>query len=264
MAQTNTTLVVKDGSGTSQTLSAQQDSGNSSYVVPKHAPVDSAGVQLFGDTAAAADAGANPTICGAKCYPMLFNGTTWDRARSGPGTTGVQAVSSDGTKSTFGTGASLFTLPATPTDVVQLIGSVTKTVRLKRIMVSGQATTAKQWPLSIIRRAAAITGGTPVSPAITKFDITNDATPTAVVSHYTALGSIQAANPASSVLAIWDLTLTAPATNAYPVIMDFTTRTDKAFILRGVADCIVLNLGGGALTAGEKLSYYFEWEEDAS
>lgn len=166
-------------------------------------------------------------------------------------------------KATFATGASSFTLPATPTDVVQITGSATKTVRIKKIVVSGVATTAKQWPLTLIRRAAAITGGTPVTPVITKFD-TSDPAATATVKHYTALGTLAAANPVNSVLFVHDLTLTAPATAAAPIVFDFSTRADKAIVLRGAADCLVINLGGGALTAGEKLTYSFEWEEDAS
>ena len=165
------------------------------------------------------------------------------------------------TKATYAVGASLFTLPATPTDVVEIKGSATKTVRIKKIVVSGQATTAKQWPLTLIRRADTISDQAGVTPVITKFD-TSDPAATAVVRHFTTLGTLKAANPASSVLFVHDLTLTAPATAAQPVVFDFSTRMDKALILRGATDCLVINLGGGALTAGEKLTYSVEFEEE--
>ena len=259
----NTSLTVKDSTGTTKTLSAVTDAGNSSYVATKHVPVDTIGTSSFGLAAAAADATANPTLAGAKNFSHVFNGTTWDRKRGAPGTTGVAAVSSDGTKATYSTGASSFTLPATPTDVVEIKGSATTTVRIKRIVVSGVATTVKQWPLQLIRRVASIADGTPVTPVITKFD-TGDAAATAVVRHFTALGTPAAANPASSVMFAYDLALTAPASAPQPFVFDACARQDKAIVLRGAADCLVINPGGGALTAGEKLSYTVEWEEDAS
>jgi hypothetical protein len=167
-------------------------------------------------------------------------------------------------KATFSTGANLFTLPAVPTDVIQIKGSATKTVRIKRIIISGQATTAKQWPLQIIRRVAAVTDGTPVTPVVAAFDASNDGSSTGVVTHYTALPTPAAANPASSVLFARDMTLTAPATASQPIEFNFCRNGEKGLVLRGAADCIVANLGGGALTAGEKLSYEVVWEEDAS
>jgi len=167
-------------------------------------------------------------------------------------------------KSTFATGALGVTPAATPGVVVEIKGSATKTVRVKKIMFSGVATTAKQWPITVYRGATAIADGTPVTPAITKYDITNDAAATAVVSHFTANPTSPAANPASSVLAVQDVTLTAPATAAQPLVLDFSRSGEKAVILRGAADTLCISMGGGALTNGEKFSYMVMWEEDAS
>jgi hypothetical protein len=222
------TLGVFDNAGASKTLTAMQDTGNSNALAMGHVVCDGATAANKAAVTASLALVVAPSVAGQ-----------------------------------YSTGANLFTLPATPTDVVQITGSASKTVRIKRIVISGQATTAKQWPLQIIRRAAAITGGTPVTPVITKHD-TNDAAVSAVVTHYTALGSIQAANPASSVMFAHDLTLTAPATAAAPFVWASGTGWDKDIVLRGAADCLVINLGGVALTAGEKLSYMFEWTEDAS
>jgi hypothetical protein len=99
-----------------------------------------------------------------------------------------------------------------------------------------------------------------VVPVKTKFD-TGDADATAVVRHFTTLGTLAAANPASSVGPSQPITLTAPASAAVPVVFDFT---NKHFVLRGAADCLVVNLGAGALVAGEVLGYSVAWTEDAS
>ena len=333
VAPTATTVAVLDATGTSKSLDAIQDGGNSNAIAPVHCLVDgklNAGTKatiLAGSTnAAAADpalvvalspnqpnvslidaGGVNRNAVKAAATPCttadpalvvtlspnngamltdkagtqqatikaastaavagdtsLVVSLSPNEAFGAPGAaTSVLSVSSDGAKGTYATGASAYTLPATPGDCIQITGSATKTVRIKKIIVLGRATTAKQWPLQIIRRATFITDGTPVAPAITKFD-TNDAVPTAVVTHYTANPTAKAANPASSVMYAQDITLTAPATATAPVIFDFCTRQDKAVILRGAADCLVVSLGGGALTAGEVLSYTVEWEEDAS
>lgn len=166
-------------------------------------------------------------------------------------------------KATFATGANSFTLPATPTDVVEIAGSATKTIRIKKIILSGVATTAKQWPVKIIRRVSSIADGVAVTAVAAKFD-TSDPAATAVARHFTTLGTLVAANPINSVLFAADMTLTAPATATAPLVFDFSRNMDKALVLRGAADCVVINLGGGALTAGEKLSWACEFEEDLS
>lgn len=164
---------------------------------------------------------------------------------------------------TYFTGASQITPAATPGVVVEIKGSASKTVRIKRVVFQMNATTAKQWPVTFQRAAAAVTDGTAATPVITKAD-TNDAAATAIVSHFTANPTPAAANPTNSVLFVQDVTATAPATAAAPLVVDFTANGNKAFILRGAADCLVIRLGGGALAAGERFSYSVEWTEDLS
>jgi hypothetical protein len=165
---------------------------------------------------------------------------------------------------TFSVCASLFTLPAAPQDVIQVVGSATKTVRIKKVRLSGQATTLKQWPVKFIRRVSALTGGTQVAPPVNAMDYSDIGNATAVVTHFTTLDTAVAANPASSVLLATELDLTAPAALSACRTFEFSSQGEKPIVLRGAADCLVINLGGGALTAGEKLSYSITWEEDAS
>ena len=166
-------------------------------------------------------------------------------------------------KGTYSAGALGVTPAATPSTVIEIKGSATKTVRVKKIVFQGVATTAKQWPITVFRAAAAIADGTRVTPAINKYD-TGDAAATAVITHFTANPTPAAANPASSAIAVRDVTLTAPATAAQPWELDFCRNGEKGLVLRGTADCIEIGMGGGALTAGEKFSYMVMWEEDAS
>lgn len=259
----NTTATAKDATGATKTFSGVTDAGNSSAIVTKHLPVDSDGTVLFTEAAASADAVANPTLGSIQGLAKVYNGSTWDRLRSAAGTTGVLAVNGEGTKDTYATGAAGITPAATPSVIIEIKGSATRTVRIKKLVFQAVASTAKQWAVTLYRAAAAVTDGTPVTPVITEFD-TSGAAATAVISHFTANPTPAAANPASSVVFVRDVTFTAPASAAEPYIIDFCQRQDKPFILRGAADCLCLTLGGSALTAGEKYSYSVEWEEDAS
>ena len=47
-------------------------------------------------------------------------------------------------------------------------------------------------------------------------------------------------------------------------VWDFSTRQDKALVLRGTTDILALNFGGAAVPAGGVLDFEIEWEEDNS
>jgi len=163
----------------------------------------------------------------------------------------------------YSTGATQVTPAATPSVVVEVKGSATKTVRIKKVIFQLTATTIKQWSVTFYRGAAAVADGTPVTPAITKFD-TSDAAATAVVSHFTANPTPAAANPANSKILVQDITATIPAGQAAPLVWVPSDQNGKAFVLRGAADTFCITLSGAALTAGEKYGYTIFWSEDAS
>ena len=191
----------------------------------------------------------------------LYNGATMDRARSAPGAIGVTAVSSDGSKATFRYFSAGNTPAATPTDIFTLTGSGTKTVRIKKIVLSGLATTAGQMVWNLIRRSAVNTGGTSTAPTAMKHD-TSDGAATAVMALYTV-------NPAGLGTAVGTVRggrlfhALATAQNDR-LVFDFSTNQDKALILRGVTDILAINGGGAALPAGATLDIEIEFEEDNS
>ena len=186
-----------------------------------------------------------------------------DGAGSAPN---VALFSSEGTKPTYRYGALGFATVASPTDVLVIQGSASKTIRIKRVTVSGVATAAANMPAQLIRRSTAGTLGSAVLTAITasKHDV-NDATPTATVSsvgtaNYTALGT------SAGVLGAGRIQLSAAATGlaVTPLIWDFATRQDKAVILRGTSDFLCINLNGGALPLGAVIDFEIQTEEDNS
>ena len=168
-------------------------------------------------------------------------------------------VTTEGTSGTYAVAGVAVTPAATPTDVVTVYGSATKTVRVKNVVVSGLATTAGSMDVSLVKRTAANVAGTSAAVTPAKFD-SEDAAATATVKQYSA-------NPgtlgAGIMLATKNLNMGVAGAGG-TVVFDFATRNDKALILRGVAQGLAINLNGQAVPGGGTISYAIEFEEDAS
>ena len=192
--------------------------------------------------------------------PSLKNPITgnYDTARATPGGTGIQAVSTEGTKATFSSASVGVTLAATATDFWQIIGSSSKTVRILKIVISGFATAAITKDILLIL-AANDTGGTASQPTIVPND-SNNAAATAVINLYsanptlgTAVGTIRARK------------LNLGATGAAGTIeWNFSNNNDQAIVLRGVAQGLSLNYNGQAVASGTLLDIECEFVEDNS
>jgi hypothetical protein len=183
----------------------------------------------------------------------------YDAARASAGATGVQAVSSEGTKNTYSSASFGVTLAATATDFWELIGSATKTVRVLRLTITGIATAGASPDILLIFRSSADAGGTATQPTIIPND-SNNAAATAVINLYsanptlgTAVGTIRARK----------LNLGA-AGSAGMIDWRFSNTNDQAIVLRGVAQCLCLNFNGAAVPAGTSIDIEVEFVEDAS
>jgi len=161
-----------------------------------------------------------------------------------------------------------FTPVATPTDIVTIIGSASKTVRVLSVTLGTVNTAAGSQILFLIKRSTADTGGTPVTATNVPFDSADTAT--AVVQHYTAnpaalgttVGTINTVKVSSPVA--------TPATFAGIVfrtdveLLPIATLTGlpKPVTLRGVAQQLAVNFGGAALVAGQIHTYTVVWTEE--
>jgi hypothetical protein len=176
------------------------------------------------------------------------------------GTTAVAAsapipVTAEGYKANYGSAVVRATPAATTTDIITLVGSATKTVMVKRVIVSGLATTAGSMDVSLVKRTVANTSGTATQPDIAKYD-SSDPAPSAVVNLYTA-------NPTVGTgIALKNQSLNFGVDGATgQALFEFSTRNDKPLVLRGIAQCLAINLNGQAVPSGGKLSASIEWEE---
>lgn len=187
----------------------------------------------------------------------------------------AQAVSLDSTQATYRTGA-LFTPFATaPVTFFSIIGSATKTVRVKRIGVWIVATANASLGVTLNKGTALGTGGTVVSPAITKMD-SGSAAATAVVKHYTTAAQSAATGSTTAILSTANLTgnLVAETVQIYApqainVLFPESGVGGQALVLRGTAEIIELQLslgqsGGANGPPAMQMGYFVEFVEDGS
>lgn len=150
---------------------------------------------------------------------------------------------------TYSGATALFTPAATATDIFTIGGSASRIIRVIGITFSGTQTSgAAINNLALVKRNLADTAGTPVTTTAVPHDSASPAA-TAIVRHFTANPTINgtvgtmrqtrgflaaAASVASGIVTDWSIDLL----NGQPVV------------LRGVAECLAINLGGAALPAG--------------
>ena len=174
-----------------------------------------------------------------------------------PGAPGVASVSVEGTKTTYSAAIVGLVPAASCTDFYTIKGSASKTVRVTRLEVSGNATGAAAADLQLIVRSTADTGGTSTTPTAVPHDSASAAA-TAVVNAYTAnpttgttVGTVRAQK----------LTLPAAPGAPVPIIWDFSIRNEQALVLRGVAQQLCLNLNAGTY-AGNSFDVSLAWTEE--
>lgn len=159
-----------------------------------------------------------------------------------------------------------FSMVATPTSVLVIKGSATKTVAIKRVCLSGAATAAGSMPFTAVRRSTAGTLGSAVLTAVTagKLD-TDNATATAVVStvgtaNYTTPGTAVATLGAGR-LSMVALGSAATSSAAYPLCWDFSNPLNQGLVLKGVLDFLTIDGNGAAIPGGGVLDYEIETAE---
>jgi hypothetical protein len=187
--------------------------------------------------------------------------------RIGAGNPGALLVSSDGYKATYRYAVQGFSMVATPTAFLVIQGSASKTIRVKLIKITGVATAAGNMPVQASRWSTAGTLGSAVLSAVSavKHDV-NDGTAAATVSTVgTANYGTQGTGNGTLLMAERiQFSASGSGVAVNPTVLDFSTRQDKAFVLRGTTDFLVLSGGGGAIPTGGVIDITIETEEDAS
>lgn len=181
-------------------------------------------------------------------------------------------VSLDSGKATYRAAANFTPFATGAVTVLSIQGSATKTVRVKRIGLSGVSTAAGQNIYQLIKTSALGAVGTSVAVVQTPTPL-DSASPaaTAAVQHYTTAvrvagaaigGPLSMANVQTCVTAVPAAVIVPAATQLFP---EFGAPIGQSIVLRGAAQFLeVQNVAAANLAAGTVLCYFVEWEEDNS
>lgn len=166
-------------------------------------------------------------------------------------------------KTTYIASSSFFAPAATATDVFELYGSGTKTIRVLKIMAashaSGSSTPSKYY---VIKRSTANSGGTATTLTNVPVDSASAAA-TAVCKNYTANPT-----PGSTVGQVSSFVLSQPDnaaasnTTYSPVPAFDADKYGQAIVLRGTSEGIVINMNGVSIGAGGTISFTVVWTEE--
>jgi hypothetical protein len=172
-------------------------------------------------------------------------------------------VQSEGIKATYQFAVLALAPVAAPTDVIEIKGSATKTVRIRRIIITGAATAAGNMPVQLVRRSTASTGGGSALNALTAFKPdTSAAAATATVGYFSAANPTTGA-AVGGIAAGGRVCLSALSTGlgVSPLVFEFDI---NACVLRGVLEFLYINFNAAAIPAGGVLDITVILQEDAS
>lgn len=196
----------------------------------------------------------------AKNNVTLSDGTYGWRKQTVYANNAMAVAPTDGQLASYSTQVTNLPLVASGnTDVFTIYGSATKTIRITRMMVSGNVTSGTTTiPLALVKRSSVDTGGTPNALSAVPHDSQNAAA-TATINWYSA-NPTGLGTTVGSGLATQKLALPAIGTVNNVAIFDFGTRPAQAVVLRGTSEGLCLNLATTTSTGGT-MNIYIEWTE---
>jgi hypothetical protein len=163
-------------------------------------------------------------------------------------------------KSTFGASITNYTtIAATPTDILTITGSATKTIIVTFAGCSATSAAGGTMDFSLVKRTTLDTTGTSTTPATTKFDELSPA-PTAVLKAYSvnpgALGT------SVGIIASQKLGFVPLASAGTPITWSMTDYPYTFPVtLRGINQTLAINGNGGAVPGTPSLNCSLNWIE---
>lgn len=173
------------------------------------------------------------------------------------GAYGEMIITQEGIRPSYVVAASGVTPAATPTDVVVLQGSASKTVKIRRIILSGLAGTAGSMIVNFVRRSTAASGGTATTPTPTKFDSADPAA-TAVVQQFSANPTV---GTSAGIVYVNRLFFPVVTTISDRIVQDFWSGCEP-HVLRGTSEFFAINFAGSTVPASGVFDYAISWTEE--
>lgn len=172
----------------------------------------------------------------------------------------VPTMPGSSTKATYMASITGLTPALLATDIFEIKGSASKTVKILGIHISGIATAAGAYDFLLIKRSTANTTGTSSAPTPVPLD-SADGAATATLKAYTA--NPGALGTAVGTIASRKATVTT-ATGAIPeipLVISFGIGQGKEVVLRGTSELLCLSLNGATMTGGS-LNIDIVWTEE--
>jgi hypothetical protein len=176
----------------------------------------------------------------------------------------VTCVSTEGVKASYAVGTQIASFAVSATDVWQIIGSASKTIKINRIQITADASGLGTFDMTLVKRITANTGGTVAALVPIPYD-SYDPVATATLQTYSvnpsALGT-------GTMIRCDSTALPGAAATGYPynpLIWDFGTRNVKCPTLRGVGESLAINLQmavGQTIPAGLTMYIDVEFTEE--
>ena len=169
-------------------------------------------------------------------------------------------------KATF-SASGTFTPVATPTDIIKIVGSASKIVRVISVYLLTTNTAAGSQQFFLIRRNSDDTGGTFIAATPVPLDSIDNAT--ATVGHYTAnpvlgnsIGNVNIVRRASTVPApgVFGTISHEPGGEMLP--WGQNSIMDRFVTLRGTNQILAVNFAGAGLVTGQSQAYRITWTEE--
>jgi hypothetical protein len=226
----------------------------------------SGNIIVVGSIASASADSGSPVKIGTvfnTTLPTVTNGQRVDAQADANGRLLVAATLLDSNKPTYSASITGLVVAAAATDIFTITGSASKTIRVLKIRISGNQSTASTENVLVIKRSAANSGGTSTSQTAVPHD-SNDAAASATVLAYTVSPSLGAA---VGTVRSEKLVLTAAATGgAFTGTLNilelvFGHGPSKAIVLRGTSQVLAINLNAQTLT-GSSINIDIEWTEE--
>ena len=161
-------------------------------------------------------------------------------------------------RETFSAAISAHAVQSGATDFLEVIGSATKTIIIKRMRFGGTANGTVVTRVGCVKRSTADSGGTSATLTNVPHDSVNAAA-TATVKAYTANPTL---GTAIGLIRTFLYTMVAVSSNIIADIRELTfgTEEDQGIILRGTSQSLCLNLNETVLT-NALVDVSIEWRE---
>lgn len=161
-----------------------------------------------------------------------------------------------------------FTPVATPTDLVTIIGSPSKVVRVISFIITATNTAAGSQQFFLLKRNSKNSGGTYIPGNLTPLDSIEQST--ADAGHWTAnplvlgnlVGNLNIIRVASTVLVPGSFGTVSPNPRYDLIRGARASLLDKFITLRGQNELLAINFAGVALVAGQTHAYSVVWIEE--